>query len=208
MIGLKLANGRFFPILEETERIAKRVVLTTVQKEQTQVKVDLYRGDVESDPGSWEYIASLVLEHIQPTSSGMPELELILRLTDTSTLDARIQDEGSGEYQSLRIDIESLEYGDFSLPDFEPPFEPPIEESKSFPSGDPETLPEQEPTEERMEVPTHKRPFLYPALIAFVFLCLLILGILVYFIFSATRGTPPPALVQCPFDKLVYYLLS
>ncbi len=66
MIGLKLANGRFFPILEETERIAKRVVLTTVQKEQTQVKVDLYRGDVESDPGSWEYIASLVLSIFNP----------------------------------------------------------------------------------------------------------------------------------------------
>ncbi|MCX7787677.1 MAG: hypothetical protein N2442_08255 [Spirochaetes bacterium] len=203
MIGLKLANGRFFPILEETERIAKRVILTTVQKDQTQVKVDLYRGDVESDPNSWEYIASLVLEHIQPTSNGMPELELILRLTDTSTLDARIQDEGSGEYQSLRIDIESLEYGDFSLPEFEPP----IEGSLLSPSLDQGALLGNEATEGMQAVPAPRRPFLYPALIAFVFLCLLILGILVYFIFSATRGNPPPSLVGYPFDTALYQLL-
>ncbi len=203
MIGLKLANGRFFPILEETERVAKRVILTTVQKEQTQVKVDLYRGDVESDSSSWEYIASLVLEHIKPTSSGMPELELILRLTDTSTLDARIQDEGSGEYQSLRIDIESLEYGDFSLPDFELP----MEESRSIPELEQEVSLGKEYREESEVVPTQQRPFLYPALIVFVLLCLLILGILVYFIFSATRGNPPPALVEYPFDTALYNLL-
>lgn len=203
MIGLKLANGRFFPILEETERIAKRVVLTTVQENQTQVKVDLYRGDVESAPNSWEYIASLVLEHVKPTSTGMPELELILRLTDTSTLDARIQDEGSGEYQSLRIDIESLEYGDFSLPDFGPP----VEESLPTPTMNLEVSLENEHSEESEVVHTNKRPFLYPALIAFVFLCLLILGILVYFIFSATKGIPPPALVEYPFDTALYNLL-
>lgn len=196
MIGLKLADGRFFPVLEETDRTAKRVILTTVRKEQTQVKVDLYRGDAESDPRSWEYIASLVLEHIRPTSRGIPELELILRLTDTSTLDARIQDEGSGEYQNLRIDIESLEYGDFSLPDFEPSpdFEQPKDDSASS-----TTI-----SEETKIVKTANRPFLYPALIAFVFLCLLILGILVYFIFSATRGTPPPSLVEHLLNAALY----
>jgi len=199
MIGLKLADGRFFPILEETERTAKRVVLTTVRNEQTQVKVDLYRGDTESDPSSWEYIASLVLEHVRPTPTGTPELELILRLRDTSTLDARIQDEGSGEYQSLRIDIESLEYGDFSLPDFEPTsdFQTSLEDSVSSPS----------PSEEKEIMDTGNRPFLYPALIAFVLLCLLILGILVYFIFSATRGTPPPSLAEHPWDVTLYNLL-
>ena len=203
MIGLKLADGRFFPVLEETERIAKRVVLTTVQKGQTQVKVDLYRGDTESDSRSWEYIASLVLEHVKPTSTGMPELELILRLTDTSTLDARIQDEGSGEYQSLRIDIESLEYGDFSLPDFELP----MEESIPIPSAEQEAPLEIASQEDSQVMQTPKRPFLFPALIAFVFLCLLILGILVYFIFSATKGTPPPALVEYSVDIALNNLL-
>ncbi|GAB4365483.1 MAG: hypothetical protein Kow009_02290 [Spirochaetales bacterium] len=194
MIGLKLADGRFFPILEETERIAKRVVLTTVHEGQTQVKVDLYRGDVESESSSWEYIASLVLEHVHPASDGTPQLELILRLVDTSTLDARLRDEGSGESQSLRIDIESLEYGDFSLPDLDP-----LEGTNLEP---------QFPSIEENEVPPVKeRPHLIPAMILFLFLCLLILGILVYIIFTATKGSPPPSLAaEYLFDFKPYNL--
>jgi hypothetical protein len=50
MIGLKLANGRFFPVLEETDTGAKRVVLTTAHSNQSQVKVDLYRGIRKAPP--------------------------------------------------------------------------------------------------------------------------------------------------------------
>jgi len=180
MIGLKLANGRFFPVLEETDKGTKRVVLTTAHSNQAQVKVDLYRGHTESDPSSWEYIASLVLEHIPPSRAGTPEMELVLRLTDTHTLDAKIRDERSGEYQSLRIDIESLDYGDFSLPDFELETEPePIplffKQEPSYPSLQPPA------TESGRRPKSNRKPLFYKVLTAFLVLCILILGILGYF---------------------------
>ena len=44
MIGIKLADGSFYPIMEEGKPCRKNLGLTTVKDNQTRVLVDLYRS--------------------------------------------------------------------------------------------------------------------------------------------------------------------
>ena len=44
-IGIKLADGTFYPILEEGVPAKKRMELTTVKDNQETVQVDLYRSE-------------------------------------------------------------------------------------------------------------------------------------------------------------------
>ena len=43
-IGIKLADGSFYPIMEDGTPCNKKLVLTTVKDNQTRVLVDLYRS--------------------------------------------------------------------------------------------------------------------------------------------------------------------
>ena len=47
-IGLRLADGSFYPMFDEEFRGTKRVVLTTVHDNQTSVQIDIYKGDPET----------------------------------------------------------------------------------------------------------------------------------------------------------------
>ena len=47
-IGIKLADGSFYPILKEGTAEKKELNLTTVKDNQTTVQVDLYRSETES----------------------------------------------------------------------------------------------------------------------------------------------------------------
>ncbi|MFQ3619885.1 MAG: hypothetical protein SNJ78_02960 [Spirochaetales bacterium] len=202
MIGLKLADGRFFPLMEESETRVIRVILTPVTTNQSQVKVDLLRGDPEEQASSWEYLASLVLEHIKPLEDGNAELELLVQLFNANTLVSRIKDLGSGEYQSLRIDLESLDTGELSLPDYQPEMEfLSLSPSYSY-EGSPDI--ESRPLESTRLT---QHPYFYPALFLFLFLCLVILGIVIYLIFYTTKGTPPPALSKLHSYGSLYLLL-
>mgnify|MGYP003309919781 CR=1 FL=1 len=44
-IGIKLADGSFYPILEEGEAKTRQLDLTTVKDGQTKVQIDLYRSE-------------------------------------------------------------------------------------------------------------------------------------------------------------------
>ena len=43
-IGIKLADGTFYPIMEEGKPVKKTLGLTTVNDNQTRVIVDVYRS--------------------------------------------------------------------------------------------------------------------------------------------------------------------
>ncbi|MCK7480293.1 MAG: hypothetical protein M0C28_25790 [Candidatus Moduliflexus flocculans] len=47
-IGIKLANGQFYPILEDGKPARKRLVVTTVKDDQPSVQIDMYRGSGET----------------------------------------------------------------------------------------------------------------------------------------------------------------
>jgi nucleoid-associated protein YgaU len=119
MIGIKLADGEFYPVLEDGTAARKRLVVTTVQDGQPSVQIDLYRGQgptVESAA----YIGSLVVEGIPKLAKGEPDIRMDLGLAEDGTLTAFAQEASTGASQSLKVSLEALsEEEKYEVPDFE-----------------------------------------------------------------------------------------
>jgi hypothetical protein len=132
-IGIKIANGKFYPIIEENSTIKKRMVLTTVHNNQPSVQIDLYRSasGVMTDA---QYIGSLVVEKITPKSKGEPSIEMVVSSSSNGDIvaDAVDLDTGTnGEHHVLTVSLKSLDETsrDMDLPDFE------LESNEEPPSG-------------------------------------------------------------------------
>lgn len=118
-IGLKLADGEFYPVLEDGVTAKKRLVVTTVQDGQPSVQIDLYRGEGPSVAGA-SYIGSLVVEGIPKLPKGEPDIRMDLGLAADGTLTAFAQEASTGASQSLKVSLTSLsEEEKYEIPDFE-----------------------------------------------------------------------------------------
>jgi hypothetical protein len=118
-IGIKIADGTFYPILERGANGRKKLILTTVKDEQTSVQIDLYEGEDENLP-SGRYVGSLLIEDVTSNSAGEAEIELLVGLEPDGSLTAKAQDLRSGESQRLNVSLESLsDEGIYDMPDFE-----------------------------------------------------------------------------------------
>jgi molecular chaperone DnaK (HSP70) len=93
-IGIKIANGEFYSIVEENSSVKKRLILTTVHDKQRSVQIDLYRS-FTSTMADALYIGSLVVENIKPKAKGEPSIELVISSTP------------SGEIVADAIDLDS-----------------------------------------------------------------------------------------------------
>lgn len=121
-IGIKIANGEFYPILEEGTSVKKRLILTTVHDGQESVQIDLYKSESKSMSDA-DYIGSLVIEHIAPKPKGEPSIEMTITSRDSEELIAEAVDldvpDGAERHQ-LTVSLKALEQSDtYDLPDFE-----------------------------------------------------------------------------------------
>jgi hypothetical protein len=217
MIGLKLADGEFYPVLEDGTAARKRLVVTTVQDGQPSVQIDLYRGQgptVESAA----YIGSLVVEGIPKMAKGEPDIRMDLGLADDGTLTAFAQEASTGASQSLKVSLEALsEEEKYEVPDFEfaeSPEEPgsPTFSDEDFESTDnlpPEAdsaqlladVRSEADAEEANEKPKGRTLRIVLVAIGIV-LILLVLGFLVYRFAispsSVAKAAPSPAVATQP----------
>lgn len=117
-IGIKIADGTYYPVIEGDSKKKKKLILTTVNDDQDSVQIDLYKGagQVLADA---LYIGSLVIEDILPGMKGEPEIELILGVDAEGNMNAVAGDIGSADKQSLSVSLESLENREFDSPNFE-----------------------------------------------------------------------------------------
>jgi len=104
-IGIKIANGKFYPILDENSTVKKRLVLTTVHDGQESVQIDLFRSVLQSMDDA-QYMGSLLVKNIKPRSQGKASIEMIISsdenghiVADACDLDAGVD----GEHQILRV---------------------------------------------------------------------------------------------------------
>jgi len=104
-IGIKIANGDFYPILEEKSTQKKRLVLTTVHDGQESVQIDLFRS-VSKSMDDAQFMGSLLVKNIKARSQGKPSIEMIISsdeeghiIADASDLDAG----ADGEHQILHV---------------------------------------------------------------------------------------------------------
>ena len=106
-IGIKIADGSYFPIMEEGSSKRKRLVLTTVNDNQESVQIDLYKGSGDELLDA-AYVGSLLIENIAQGPKESSEIELKLGFDADGTLNAEAGDPGSGQFESLSISMETL----------------------------------------------------------------------------------------------------
>jgi LysM repeat protein len=122
-IGIKIANGDFYPIMEGDSTVKKRLVLTTVHDSQESVQIDFYRS-VSKSMLDAQYIGTLLVGDIRPRPRGEPSIEMVISATEDGiiTADACDLDAGpDGEHHTLSVSLTTSDPGSQkdSLPDFD-----------------------------------------------------------------------------------------
>lgn len=118
-IGIKLADNKFFPIIEEGSPVSKELELTTVRENQTSVQINLFRSE-DSSIDTATYVGTLIIEDVAERNAGEPTIELTLILDEENELSAEAVDLDSGSRQALSVSLETLSSEDqYSLPDFD-----------------------------------------------------------------------------------------
>ena len=126
-IGIKLADGTFYPILEEGEPKRRELEVTTAKDNQDEVRIDLYRSDDESGTNA-EYVDTLTVPNLNPHPNGEPSLRLSISLDENGELSAEIVDGETGAKRDTKV----------SLPDFDAPAEESADASEEEPTVAPE----------------------------------------------------------------------
>ncbi len=194
-IGIKIADGSYYPVLEKGFTGRKKLTVTTIKDNQEKVQIDLYRGN----GGGLEqpsYIGSLIVENIPPAPQGEPEIELLLGINPDGELSAEASDMRTGESQKFSTTLTRLSEVELTdAPEFE------VEgDGKTVAASDFEEPPltgesyRVTEADRRREVLEHEKrgPNLL-LLILFVLLGVLLVAAIAYFIYKSVRGpeTPP-----------------
>ena len=103
-IGIKLADGSFYPILEEGLPEKKILELTTVNDNQTTVQVDLYRTDNGAMENA-EYIDTLRIDNLLPHPNGEPNINLSIGLDENGELSAEVLDPETGSRTNTSVNL-------------------------------------------------------------------------------------------------------
>jgi hypothetical protein len=131
-IGIKIANGEFYPIMEENSLVKRRLILTTVHDKQPSVQIDLYRSSsgIMADA---QYIGSLVVDNIKPKPKGEPDIEMTISSDSEGNIVAEAIDLAGpdSEHYILTVSLKCLDETtrEADLPDFD------IDSNEEPPSG-------------------------------------------------------------------------
>ena len=104
MIGIKLADGSFYPLLEEGVPAKKTLDLTTARDNQTAIVVDLYRSETNSMEGA-EYAATLRIDNLVAHPNGEPDISFTVALDEENKLFAEIDDGESGKHNTVTVSL-------------------------------------------------------------------------------------------------------
>ena len=105
-IGIKLADGSFYPILEDNTPSEKKLELTTAHNNQTKVMVDLYRSATCSMDDA-EYVDSLQIENLVARPNGEADIKFTISLDEDNQLSAKIVDSETGNESNTTITLVS-----------------------------------------------------------------------------------------------------
>ena len=105
-IGIKLADGSFYPVLQEGMPSEKKLNLTTAHNNQTKVNVDLYRSASCSMEDA-EYVDSLQIDNLVEHPNGEPDLYFSVAIDENNELSAKIVDTETGRQSNSTITLVS-----------------------------------------------------------------------------------------------------
>jgi len=118
-IGIKIANGVFYPIIEENSPVKKRLVLTTVHDKQSNVQIDLFRSISKSMLDA-QYIGSLLVKTDRSQAKGEPSIEMVISADSDGNINAEAYDLNAGpngEHHVLNVSLQNID----SLADIDNP---------------------------------------------------------------------------------------
>ncbi len=159
-IGIKLADGSFYPILEEGTAKSYQLDLTTVKDGQTKVQIDLYRSETGTMEDA-QYVDTLEVSNLIPHPNGEADLHLSLALNENNELDAKVVDEETGKQSETSVTLvsrtlaERAEPTNFELsdsPEKEETVEPAVNETVA------EEVQTEEPQDTAVEEPVVTEP--------------------------------------------------
>lgn len=131
IIGIKLADGSFYPVLTAGETAEKHLKLTTARDGQTSIRLHLYRSasGVMEDA---EYIDSLRIDGLAFHEMNEPTVTLSLSQDDEGTLSAELTDSETGTSSSKTVSLMSIDSMP-DIPDFDMDFDiPEPQDSSAF----------------------------------------------------------------------------
>ena len=190
-IGIKVADGTYYPVLEQGFTGTKRLVVTTAKDNQQKVQIDLYRGNgtVLSDA---RYIGILIIENIPPVARGEPEIELSIGIDADGELSAEASDKRTGESQSFSASLTTLQESD-TYGNAEFIVEPETSEGIDF-EEPPLTGENYEGTRDRRAHHGDRRAPNILLLVLFVILSVALVAAIAYFVYRIIQGPKVPLL--------------
>ena len=127
IIGIKQADGSFYPILQDGKPDNKTIELTTVRDGQTTAQIHLYK----KEPGSLDepvYVDTLLIENLVPHPKREPTMNLNINLDENNVLTAKVADPETGNSSDIRVSLVTVPesqlqaQSDFTVTDAEPIF--------------------------------------------------------------------------------------
>ncbi len=103
-VGIKLADGSFYPVMEEGTAQQKKLDLTTAHNNQTCVMVDLYRSE-NCTMEDAEYIDTLKIDNLVAHPNGEPDISFSVGLDENGQLTAQIEDPETGAKSDSNITL-------------------------------------------------------------------------------------------------------
>lgn len=195
-IGIKIADGSYYPVLGPGYTGKKKLTLTTVKDKQEKVQINLYQGEGAALAGA-QYIGSLIIENIVAAPRGTPDIELILGVDGNGELNAQASDRSTGESQSFSIGLRALsEEETYEVPEFEME----SEAATVFPTPIQSVKVEAAPTSQapRQQVQPERRPPSRAAVALFVAAGIIIIALVVWLLIRTLGGSSKPAAAVTP----------
>lgn len=118
-IGIKLADGSFYPLLEEGNPEKRTLDLTTVMDNQTKVQVEVYRTETGTMENA-EYLDTLEITNLKPHENGEPTLCLAIDVDENNELSAEIKDPETGKTSEIQVTLHSRTLAGLSQNSIEP----------------------------------------------------------------------------------------
>ncbi len=130
-IGIKLADGTFYPILEEGTPKKRTLDLTIARDNQTKVQIDLYRSESGTMQDA-EYVDTLEVSNLNQQAVDDSELQLSLELDENNRLTAGVVDRETNRRSETQVNLVTRSAAERETPADFGVAEPPSDDTNPF----------------------------------------------------------------------------
>ncbi len=108
IIGIKQADGSFYPILTRGKPAKKRLQITTASDNQTAAQITLFCASDESFSDA-EYVDTLMIEGLKPHEKRAVDIDFVVTLDENDELSAEVYDKESGGSTNSAVSLFTID---------------------------------------------------------------------------------------------------